>query len=60
MTALTEKCQAKSVHSCGQCSVSENEVKAMIEIVKEACINAVLDSNYPPGGDAIKAIKGVK
>lgn len=41
---------------CGSVSYA-GEAEAVIKIVKEAAIKGVLDSNYPPEGEAIKAIK---
>ena len=51
VSELTKKCQNDTIHGCGQCSVSENEIRRIIEEVKSACIDAVNETTILPSRD---------
>ena len=69
MSNLTKKCQNDTIHGCGQCAVSENEIRRIIEEVKSACVEAIENQHIgenPDGmmrfgaSEAIKAIREVE
>ena len=60
--SLIKECQAKAMHCDGEYSVSENEIKAMVNIVLDQCIkktNLVLKGrcNYDWGDCVDEVVK---
>lgn len=60
MSKLTSECQAKTIQCCSQCAVSENEINKMIELVKNACIEAVKNEPNQTHGSRAHAIKAIQ
>lgn len=66
MTKLTKKIQhIGRVYQCEgstdpQYAISYLEAIAIRDKMKQLCIDAVMKSNYPENGDAIKAILEIK